>query len=261
MIGIFDSGVGGLTVARAVMDRLPGHDIVYFGDTARTPYGTKSPETVTGYALEDVRFLVEQGAKLIVVACNTVSSVAADALSAAFPVPMFEVITPAVETALAVSRKNRFGVVGTRATVASGVYARRIRERRPEAAVHSVPCPLLVPLVEEGWIHRPETTRIIKKYLIPLKARQIDTLILGCTHYPVLLDPIARKAGKRVRVVDSAHALAESLAAYLSGHPSLDSEMSQTGENRFFVSDRTDQVERIAKAILRRNLGLEAVRS
>jgi glutamate racemase len=260
MIGVFDSGVGGLTVARAVMARLPERDIVYFGDTARTPYGTKSPETVTEYALEDVRFLIDQGAKLIVVACNTVSSVAAEALASEFDLPLFEVIAPAVETALSVSRKNRFGIIGTRATVASGEYERRIRERQPGAAVHSEPCPLLVPLVEEGWINRPETTRIVKKYLIPLKARQIDTLILGCTHYPVLLDTIARKAGKRVRVVDSANALAESLAAYLTDHPQLDSQMSRTGENRFFVSDLTDQVARTAKAILRRNVMLEAVR-
>jgi glutamate racemase len=260
MIGVFDSGVGGLTVARAVMERLPEHDIVYFGDTARTPYGAKSPQTVTAYALEDVRFLIDRGAKLIVVACNTVSSVAADALAAEFDLPLFEVIAPAVETALSVSRKNRFGIIGTRATVASGEYERRIRERRPDAAVHSEPCPLLVPLVEEGWINRPETTRIVKKYLIPLKARQIDTLILGCTHYPVLLDTIARKAGKRVRVVDSANALAQSLAAYLSDHPQLDFHMSRTGQHRFFVSDLTDQVARTAKAILRRNVGLEAAR-
>jgi glutamate racemase len=260
MIGVFDSGVGGLTVARALMDRLPARDIVYFGDTARTPYGTKSPDTVTGYALEDVRFLIERGARIVVVACNTVSSVASEALAARFDLPLFEVIGPAVETALSVSRKDRFGVIGTRATVASGEYERRIRERRPGASVHSAACPLLVPLVEEGWLRRPETARIVKKYLIPLKARQIDTLILGCTHYPVLIDTISRKIGKRVRVVDSAGAVAESVARFLLEHPEVDSRMSRTGEHRFFVSDRTEQVERTAKAILRRNVRLEGVR-
>ena len=260
MIGVFDSGVGGLTVARAMMNRLPDRDIVYFGDTARTPYGTKSPETVTGYALEDVRFLIERGARIVVVACNTVSSVASEALAARFDLPLFEVIGPAVETALSVSRKDRFGVIGTRATVASGEYERRIRERRPGASVHSVACPLLVPLVEEGWLGRPETARIVKKYLIPLKARQIDTLILGCTHYPVLIDTISRKIGKRVRVVDSAGAVAESVARFLLEHPEVDSRMSRTGEHRFFVSDRTEQVARTAQAILRRNVRLEGVR-
>ena len=214
MIGIFDSGLGGLTVARAIMEQLPGYDIIYLGDTARTPYGPKSPETVIRYAIQNTDFLLGRGAKIIVVACNTASSVATDPLGQQFDVPIFEVVTPAVELSINVSKKSSIGVIGTRATINSGVYERRIKERLSDAKVYSAACPLLVPLVEEGWMKKPETRMIVKKYLHPLKVRQIDTLILGCTHYPLLKKTIQHKIGKRVNIIDSSDAIAEKIKKF-----------------------------------------------
>ncbi|MEA1901260.1 MAG: glutamate racemase, partial [Thermodesulfobacteriota bacterium] len=183
MIGIFDSGIGGLTVVKAIMENLFGYDIIYFGDTARTPYGTKSSETVKKYALENTEFLLSKGAKIIVIACNTASSVATESVAENFDIPIFEVITPAVELSINTSHKPCIGIIGTRATVKSGIYEKKIKKMNPHARVYSKACPLLVPLVEEGWLNKPETKMIVKKYLHPLKVRQIDTLILGCTHY------------------------------------------------------------------------------
>ncbi len=257
MIGIFDSGIGGLTVVKGVMDALPGYDIVYFGDTARTPYGTKSSRTVVEYALEDTEFLVKNGAKIIVMACNTASSVATEAVRAAFDVPVYEVITPAVDRCLEATKKGIIGVIGTRATINSGIYERKILEKKPDARVHCAPCPLLVPLVEEGWRNKPETRMIVKKYLHPLKVRQIDTLILGCTHYPVLKDVIARKIGKRVAIIDSSTATAESIRQFAADNPQLDASFSKTDTARFFVSDITPHFQETAKSIIGRNIVLE----
>ena len=257
MIGVFDSGIGGLTVVRALLERLPAADIVYLGDTARTPYGSKSPETVTRYALEDTQFLIEQGADVIVVACNTVSSVAMESIRAAHRLPVFEVIIPAVRMALEVSLGLRIGVIGTRTTVQSGVYEKRIREYRPGARVFSAACPLLVPLIEEGWLRKPETTRIVKKYLAPLKMHRIDTLILGCTHYPLLKKTIQLKIGRRVAVIDSAAAVAADLQNFLNGPTRSSADAPPGGRLRLFVSDRTDQFEKTARAILGRRVPLE----
>ena len=165
MIGIFDSGVGGLTVVRAILDKIPGYDMVYFGDTAHTPYGTKSAETVIGYTINNIEFLLSQGAKVIVIACNTASSVATAKILKQFTVPIFEVITPAVAQALDRSADQIFGIIGTRATITSGVYEQKIIESQPGARIYSVACPLLVPLVEEGWLSKRETAMIVKKYL------------------------------------------------------------------------------------------------
>ncbi|MCP4215293.1 MAG: glutamate racemase, partial [bacterium] len=207
MIGVFDSGIGGLTVVRALFEKLPGYDIVYFGDTARTPYGSKSPGTLVEYAIEDTRFLIEKGAKLIVMACNSASSVATEDVSKEFDVPIFEVVTPAAKLSVETTRAGSIGVIGTRATINSGIYEKKIRQIDPEIRIYPASCPLLVPLVEEGWLKRPETVMIVKKYLHPLKVRQIDTLILGCTHYPILKKIIQRKIGKKVSLIDSSEAI------------------------------------------------------
>lgn len=256
MIGIFDSGIGGLTVVRAIMDALPQYDIVYFGDTARTPYGNKSGRTVIEYSLQNTEFLAGHGAKIIVMACNTASSVATEALQSRFDLPVYEVISPAVDMALETTRKNIIGVIGTRATIESGVYERKIRQRRPEAKVYSVPCPLLVPLVEEGWSKKPETRMIVKKYLHPLKVRQIDTLILGCTHYPVLKGIIQQKIGKKVRIIDSSVALAGRIRQFLADFPDIDAVLGKTGKARFYVSDITPQFEKTARTVIKRNIEL-----
>ncbi len=259
MIGIFDSGIGGLTVVRAIMDALPEYDIVYFGDTARTPYGTKSGRTVVEYSRQDTDFLVSKGAKIIVIACNTASSVAYEDIRDRFDLPVYEVISPAVDLALDQTRKDVIGVIGTRGTIESGIYERKIRERRPEAKIHSAPCPLLVPLVEEGWSEKPETRMIVKKYLHPLKVRQIDTLILGCTHYPVIKHVIAHKIGKKVRIIDSSVALAGQIRQFLTDFPDVDATLGKNGHTRFYVSDVTRQFEKTAKTVIKRNIELTPV--
>jgi glutamate racemase len=260
MIGIFDSGVGGLTVARAIMQQIPGYDIVYFGDTARTPYGTKSAETVIDYTVSNIEFLLSRGAKLIVIACNTASSVATAPVLKQFSVPIFEVITPAVELAVQASKNLNFGIMGTRATITSGIYETKIIENQPQARVYSVACPLLVPLVEEGWLDKAETAMIVKKYLQPLKTRQIDTLILGCTHYPLLKKVIQRKIGKRVHLIDSSISVSNSVKAFLSANSQIDRRLGRNGHLTLFVSDVTDQFKKIAEMTLKTKITFEAVR-
>lgn len=259
MIGIFDSGIGGLTVVRSLMEELPGYNMIYFGDTARTPYGSKSPETVVRYALENTDFLLKQGAKLIVMACNTASSVAAGRVAENYDIPIFEVVTPATEKAVKISNTLIIGVIGTRATVKSGIYEQKIMALKPNAKVYSAACPLLVPLVEEGWMKKPETVMIIKKYLHPLKVRQIDTLILGCTHYPLLKEKIQRKIGKRVHIIDSSIAIAENVKYFLDTHPEVDKQLSKNNVFKLFVSDITEQFEKTARATLKRNVLLEHI--
>ena len=260
MIGIFDSGVGGLTVARAIMQQIPGYDIVYFGDTAHTPYGTKSSETVIGYTINNIEFLLSRGAELIVIACNTASSVATAPILKQFSVPIFEVITPAVKLALQVSKNLNFGIIGTRATIASGIYETNIIENQAQATVYSVAGPLLVPLVEEGWLDKAETAMIVKKYLQPLKARQIDTLILGCTHYPLLKKVIQRKIGKRVHLIDSSISVSDSVKAFLAANSQIDRKLGRNDHLTLFVSDVTDQFKKIAEMTLKTNITFESVR-
>jgi glutamate racemase len=260
LIGVFDSGIGGLTVVRALKRHLPDYDIIYFGDTARTPYGTKSPESVVRYAIEDAEILVQKGAQMLVVACNTASSVATRTLKKRFDVPILEVISPAVKIAVSDPKRRRVGVIGTRATVNSGVYEDKIRAIRPEMRVYGQPCPLLVPLVEEGWLKKGETRKIIKKYLHPLKLKQIDILILGCTHYPLLKEIIQAKIGKRVKIIDSSEALSDSVMDFLHRNRHVDMGLKKDGTCRFYVSDVTKEFQEIAKTILKRAVTLEHIK-
>lgn len=257
MIGVFDSGMGGLTVVRALMECLPGYDVLYFGDTARTPYGSKSAFTVVKYAIENTEFLLSKGAQAVVLACNTASSVAPDILRQRYDIPIFEVITPAAEMAVLASRKGRIGIIGTRATVASGVYEAVIHKMRPEFRVFASACPLLVPLVEEGWSKKPETAMIVKKYLRPLKTQQIDTLILGCTHYPLLNELIQAKMGRRVRLIDSSAGVVNHMRRLIEQDTNLQNRLKHEGHYRFFVSDTTPHFETIARTILKRPIRLE----
>lgn len=259
MIGVFDSGVGGLTVVREIFKKLPDYRIIYFGDTARTPYGTKSRETIIKYAREDAKFLMEQGAKIIVIACNTASAVASEILRKELGVPVFEVIMPAVSAAVAATRNKKVGVIGTRATIGSGVYETTIRKDHQDIEVMSQPCPLLVPLVEEGWLSDPETKRITRKYLQPLKNKQVDTLILGCTHYPVIKNIIAQRMGKKVKLVDSAEEVVGELKKFLDSHPDVEKILERGSEHRFYVSDLTDRVPVIAGKLLSREVKFEKV--
>lgn len=253
MIGVFDSGIGGLSVVRALMNALPDEDIIYLGDTARTPYGNKSRDTVIRYTLNNIEFLIRHGADAVVIACNTASSFAFEAVRSKYRIPLFEVIGPGARLAVQHSKKLRIGVIGTRATISSGIYEKKIKEIQDSALVVMVPCPLLVPLVEEGWLNRPETAMIVRKYLAPLKTRQIDTLILGCTHYPVLRKLIQRKIGARVTLVDSAEAIAMQVQGQLrSYHGERCPASSSKGRCSIYVTDTADQFQKTARLILRK---------
>ncbi|MDF1497405.1 MAG: glutamate racemase [Patescibacteria group bacterium] len=209
MIGLFDSGVGELTVVRELIRKYPGADFVYLGDTARYPYGNKSKETVERYAVEDAKFVIDQGAELVIVACNTASSLAMDKLRATYPdTPFLGVIKPAAALAVTQS-KTSVGVVGTRATVGSGIYDEVIKELNPKLKVLQKACPLFVPLVEEGMIDDQVTKMMVRRYLMPLRQKNVETLILGCTHYPFLQPLIERFMGKRVKVINSAEAVVD----------------------------------------------------
>jgi len=213
-IGVFDSGVGGLTVVRALTRRLPREPLLYLGDTARLPYGTKSPETVARYTARNVAFLVERGVKAIVVACNSASATALDTLAA--PVPIWGVIQPGAKAALSRSRNRRIGVIATEATILSDAYRRTLLSMDPGVEVFSRACPLFVPLVEEGWEDGSVTREIARRYLEPLREEGVDTLILGCTHYPLLTPTLRAVMGDDVTLVDSASAVAESVAEGLA---------------------------------------------
>ena len=260
MIGIFDSGVGGMTVAHAIEKALPSRRLVYLGDLARSPYGSKSPEAIQRYAAQNIEFLLGQGAKIIVIACNSAASVAADAMRVRFDVPIFDVITPAVakieKMALGKSQKRRIGVIGTRATVQSGVYPAKIKERCLDAEIFSQECPLLVPLVEEGWLNKRETKMILRRYLTPLQRKQVDTLVLGCTHYPLLKELIQERIGSRVELIDSSEELAANLADYLAGDVEVAALLAEGGENFFYASDVTEAACKTARKIFGREIEL-----
>src|SRR5436853_5992908 len=203
-IGVFDSGIGGLTVVKALRNLLPNEDICYLGDTARVPYGPKSPETVQRYAVELAGMLMQKNARALVVACNTVSSVALPLLTRKFSVPVIGVIEPGARAALQATRNQHVGVIGTRATIRSGAYEKALRAADDNVRVSSRACPLLVPLIEEGLLNDDVTDRMIIRYLEPLLADEIDTLVLGCTHYPLLTGAIARVLKPQIMIVDSA---------------------------------------------------------
>ena len=248
MIGLFDSGIGGLTVLRELQRVLPDAPFIYLGDTARTPYGNKSAETVTRYAIEDATFLLNHGATAIVIACNSASAVATEALKKQFPsVPIFDVITPTVEDATLVT-KGRVGIIGTRATIASKAYQDRLT-----GEVLAQACPLFVPLVEEGWLEDGETKRIVRRYLSPLRSANVDTLIMGCTHYPLLRPLIERYMGKRVHLVDPAVSVTQRL---VSQREALFANSSAEGQ-RYFLTDVSPQSDKIAQQWLGRPVQFE----
>jgi len=257
MIGIFDSGVGGMTVAHAVEQLLPGYSTVYYGDIARTPYGPKSPETIINYSIRNTEFLLEKGAEVIIIACNSASSVATKTLQNRFQVPIIEVISPAVSKAVQVSKNGQIGVIGTKATVKSTVYEKSIRAEKPDFKVHSRACPLLVPLVEEGWLNKQETKMILRRYLHPLKNKQIDTLVLGCTHYPLLKESIQARIGKRVQLIDSSIEAARYLKEFLAANPGIVSRQDRVSHS-YYASDCTETAMKVAERIFSRPMELKA---
>ena len=257
MIGIVDSGIGGLTVVNALRQRFADCDLLYFADTASAPYGSKSAATVLQNVTNKVENLLAGGAGIIVIACHTSSSVAGDTIRRRFDVPVFEVITPAVEVALQTTRHGRIGVIGTRTTIASGVYARKITEMNSAARVYQIACPLMVALAEEGWFRNPITSMIVKKYLYPLKVKQIDTLILGCNFFPLFKRTIQAKIGRKVQLIDPSLTLVDTLAYCLQDNADLSRRLTKGKRLRLMVSDFTEQVEKSAQKILKQKIRLE----
>ena len=266
-IGVFDSGIGGLTVAREIMRQMPQERIVYFGDTARVPYGSKSQETVLRYSRQIIRFLKTQGVKAIVIACNTASACALETVKQELDIPIIGVIYAGARTAAEATHNGKIGVIGTEATIRSGIYTREMQKLRPDIEVIGKPCPLFVPLVEEGLFHDSVTDEIASRYLSSLKEKYIDTLVMGCTHYPLLRSTLHRLMGDEVTLVNPAYETAVELKTLLrdmdltrssedlerfseensrraaAGEPILD-------QYQFFVSDRAENFTRFAKAIL-----------
>ena len=249
-IGIFDSGVGGLTVASEVVKRLPGEDIIYFGDTGRYPYGSRSPEMVRKFALQNVGFLSRLGVKSIVVACNTASSVALDVLRERFPLPIMGVVEPGARAAVEATKNGILGVVGTRATIKSGSYNQAIKRLDPKLRVIAKPCPLFVALAEEGWTKGEAVELIAEEYLQPLKEKGVDTLVLGCTHYPLLQGVIGEVMGKGVRLIDSAEETSKELKELLKKENLLNPR-KEGGEYRFLVTDDPEAFLRVGRSFLK----------
>jgi len=247
-IGVFDSGIGGLTVLKALTDALPGEDFIYLGDTARLPYGTKSNEVIVRYSKENTEFLLAKGIKMLVVACNTSSAVALDAIASDTMVPVIGVIEPGARAAVKASRNGKIGVIGTEATIASGAYTRAIQRLGAKSEIYTRACPLLVPLAEEGWIDNEVAERTVAFYLESLKQSGIDTLLLGCTHYPLLRAMFARVLGASVKIVDSATATAVEVRDRLR---TLElAKRGIAGIQSFFVTETPDRFVRVGRRFL-----------
>jgi glutamate racemase len=253
-VGIFDSGIGGLTVARAIYERLPRESTIYFGDTARVPYGPKSPETVTRYSLEILHWLLEQGVKAVVVACNTSTAHALRALQEATPVPVLGVIKPGARAAIAVGGEGPVGVIGTAGTIASDAYNRAIQALAPGLQVIQRACPLFVPLVEEGWFEHPATELVAADYLRELREACVRSLVLGCTHYPLLKPLLQRVMGPEVRLIDSGQATATALETILADK-GLEAPGEAKAQHRFVVSDDEARFRQVGSRFIGERLG------
>ena len=252
-IGIFDSGVGGLTVFRAIERRLPNESLIYLGDTARIPYGVRSAATIERYSLECATFVQSKGVKAIVIACNTASALAASYLRDRCSVPVLGVIRPGSRRAVEQTRTGHIGVIATEATVASGAYEKAMLAIRSGIEVTSRACPLFVPLAEEGWLNHPVTYQVAEEYLAELRSSRVDTLVLGCTHYPILRPVIERTLGDQVKYVDSGEAVAERLAEMLADDR-LACEPGQPRAEEFYVTDSPERFRRVAERFLGRLL-------
>ena len=258
-IGVFDSGVGGLTVAKELIRQLPNENIVYFGDTARVPYGIKSRETVIRFSIENILFLLKQDVKLICVACNTASSLALPVIKNHFRVPIVGVITPGVREAVYASQNKRIGVIGTKGTIKSRTYEIEIKQLDSKVKVTALACPLFVPFVEEGWLKGEVVENVAKSYLKPLKDAGVDTVILGCTHYPLLRPVIQEILGKNVTLIDSAKQVAIEVKKILASEDLLNRSSGgkpacPAGRHRFFVSDNPEWFSGLAKRFIGKQL-------
>jgi len=253
-LGVFDSGIGGLTVAAALRELMPSENIFYIGDTARVPYGGKSQQTIERYASEITGLLLAERAKMIVVACNTASALAVPKLEEELKIPVIGVIEPGARAAAAATRNGHVGVIGTRATVYSRAYERAIHAINPDIRVSSQPCPMLVPLIEEGWLDDTITDQVIRRYLEKLVRADVDTLVLGCTHYPLLKEALQRFAGPEITLVDSAHNCAAAVKKLLAKED-LAADVEQLGKLDVALTDRSDGFLRVAEQALALQVG------
>lgn len=252
-IGIFDSGVGGLTVVRAIEERLPNESLIYLGDTARIPYGVRSRKTIERYAFECASFVQSRGVKAIVIACNTASALAANYLRSQFDLPITGVIRPGSRRAVEKTRNGRIGVIATEATVGSGAYERAMLAIRNGLEITSRACPLFVPLAEEGWLNHPVTRQVAEEYLAELRSSGVDTLVLGCTHYPILRPVIEQTMGNHISYVDSGEAVADDIVKLLEERNLIRKDARPRVEE-FFVTDSADRFRRVAELFLGRPL-------
>lgn len=252
-IGVFDSGLGGLTVAKEIFNLLPSEDVVYFGDVGRYPYGPRSKEIIIQFSRQDTGFLLEQNVKMIVVACNTASALALEQIQQEYEIELLGVIEPGARSAVATTRNGVVGVIGTRGTVTSNSYAKAIENLDPKVKVFSMACPLFVPLVEEGYLDREASYLIAEDYLAPFRTNGIDTLVLGCTHYPLLKPIIRRVLGDELTLIDSATETAKEVEKYLKVSNQLTSHQ-KGGSHKFYVSDIPDQFARTARHFLGREV-------
>ncbi len=252
-IGVFDSGIGGLTVVRALMERLPFESVIYFGDTARVPYGIKSVETITSYALQIAEFLLQKRVKLLIIACNTMAAVASRLITARSPVPVLNVIDAGARSAVTTGEQSRIGVIGTPTTINSNAYARAIHHYNPATRIFSQACPLFVPLVEEGWLDHVVTRLTAEEYLRPVLVQQIDSLVLGCTHYPLLKPLLQDVVGETVNLIDSAETMAEHTATLLKDR-NFSTSHHVTPVYQFYVTDVPLRFQTIGERFLGRTL-------
>ncbi|KAA0248162.1 MAG: glutamate racemase [Ignavibacteriota bacterium] len=248
-IGVFDSGIGGLTVVKRLSSTLPNESIIYFGDTARVPYGSKSNSTVIEYSIQDTKFLLQKNIKALVVACNTASSIAIPDLKKKFDIPIIGMIEPGSRLALKKSQSKKIGVIGTRATVSNLAYSKEIKKINSSAQVIEKPCPLFVPLAEEGWINHKATYEVAEEYLKELREEKIDTLVLGCTHYPILSEVIRKVIGSKVTLIDSGIASSEVIKSELEKLDLL-SDSKKTGVQEYYVSDIPAKFKEVAELFL-----------
>ena len=251
-IGVFESGVGGLTAAREIMRQIPNERIMYFGDTARLPYGSKSKDNIIKYSRQIIRFLQTENVKAIVVACNTASALALDEMQQEFDLPIIGVVKPGAKVAAETTKNKRIGLIGTDSNIRSGVYTKHIKSLRPDVCVFEKACPLFVPLVEEGWLHDSITEQVAQRYLSELKEKQIDTLIMGCTHYPLIRSTLGKIMGDNVNLVNPAYETAIELKSLLNrdnlaNRCVIDSPSSMY---RFYVSDAEEKFKEFANSIL-----------
>lgn len=248
-IGVFDSGVGGLTVVKEVMNQIPGESIIYFGDTARLPYGSKSKKTVIRYTRQIIRFLMQKDVKAIVIACNTASAFALETVKSEIDIPIIGVVKPGAKVAAETTKNGRIGIIGTEGTIQSGIYSEILSETNPNVQVFGKACPLFVPLVEEGLIDDPVTYEMARRYISVLLEKDIDTLVLGCTHYPLLRNTIRKVVGDDINLVNPAYETAKSLAKVLMAH-GLNNDSSPKNNHKFYVSDGADKFKKFANTIL-----------